>query len=128
VYGQSLGHYVSHWFPRLTQERRGAVFTAMRRDLRTWQGNIEESVVAALPRDLREREARRQLKNERLAVTGRVRYAAYLPWDEALNTLRPHLAASDVATRQTALQALIGAIAYNRAHLADALTLLLERC
>jgi hypothetical protein len=127
VYGQSLGHYVSHWFPRLTQEQRGAVFTAMRRDLRTWQGNIEESVVAALPRDLREREARRQLKNERLAVTGRVRYAAYLPWDEALNTLRPHLAASDVATRQTALQALLGAIAYNRAHLADALTLLLAR-
>jgi hypothetical protein len=58
----------------------------MRRDLRTWQGNIEESVVAALPRESRERESReresrRQLKNERLAVTGRVRYAAYLPWD-----------------------------------------------
>ena len=127
VYGQSLGHYVSHWFPLLTPEQRGAVFTAMRRDLRTWQGNIEESVVAALPRESREREARRQLKNERLAVTGRVRYAAYLPWDEALNALQPHLAASDVATRQTALQALIGAVAYNRAHLAGALTLLLAR-
>src|SRR5262249_49859194 len=38
VYGQSLSHYVSHWFPRLTPEQRGAVYTAMRRDLRTWQG------------------------------------------------------------------------------------------
>jgi hypothetical protein len=127
VYGRDLGYYVSSWFPQLTPEQRGVVFSAMRRDLRTWQGAIEESVVAALPRDLREREARRQLKNERLGITGRIRYAAYLPWDETLNVLQPHLAASDVATRQTALQALIGAIAYNRAHLADALTLLLAR-
>jgi hypothetical protein len=127
VYGEDLGDYASHWFPLLTPERRGAVFSAMRRDMRTWQGAIEERVVAALPRDLREREARRQLKNERLTVTARIRYAAYLPWEEALNALQPHLAASDVATRQTALQALIGAIAYNRLHLADALTLLLTR-
>jgi hypothetical protein len=127
VYGQSLGHYVSYWFPLLTPEQRGAVFTAMRRDLRTWQGNVEESVVAALPRESREREARRQLKNGRLAVTGRVHYAAYLSWDEALNALQPHLAASDVATRQIALQTLIGAVAFNRAHLTDALTLLLAR-
>src|SRR5262249_20899290 len=62
-----------------------------------------------------------------LAVTGRIRYAAYLQWDEALSALQPHLAASDVATRQTALQALIGAVAYNRARLADTLTLLLAR-
>src|SRR6185437_11949207 len=95
AYGQSLGHYVSSWFALLTPEQRGAVFVAMRRDLRAWQGNIEKSVVAALPHDLREREARRQLKNERLAITERIHYAAYLPWDEALNALQPHLAASD---------------------------------
>jgi len=127
VYGQSLGHYVSHWFPRLTPEQRSTVFGALRRDLRGWQGNIEESVVAALPRPLREREARRQVNSPQLGVTARIRYAAYLPWDEALAALQPHLAASDVATRQTALQTLIGAVSYNRARLADTLTLLLAR-
>jgi HEAT repeat protein len=127
VYGQSLGYYVSSWFPHLTPEQRVAVFSALQRDLRGWQGGIEETVVAALPRTLREREARRQLKRQQLGVNARIRYAAYLPWAEALTVLQPHLAASDVATRQTALQALIGAVAYNRAHLADALTLLLAR-
>jgi hypothetical protein len=127
VYGQSLGHYASRWFPRLTPEQRRAIFTTMRRDLRDWHGSIEESIVAALPRESREREARRQVKNERLAMTGRIRYAAYLPWEEALNALQPRLAASDLATRQAALQALIGAVVYNRAHLADALILLLAR-
>lgn len=96
---------VSHNDPR--RERAYARWSAAAQDE---QGCIAWLVLASLPRDLREREARRHLVqvsylNSR--DTRRLEYARFLPFAEATQTLAPWLGHPEGEQRAQALQALV---------------------
>src|SRR5262249_16114253 len=114
------------WFPRLAPEQRAAVYAAFPRRLRS-SGILPASIVASLPHELREREARRHVSLERLDAMVRLNYAAYLPWDEALAVIEPSLHASEGRIRQAALRALIGTVVFKRTLLPTVLSLLRDR-
>ncbi|HVU68734.1 MAG TPA: hypothetical protein VHD63_16480, partial [Ktedonobacteraceae bacterium] len=54
-------------------------------------------------------------------------YAAFLPWEEASELLKPFLRSPDADLRGAALKALLSTTRYQRAHLADALQLVRDR-
>jgi len=117
-----LGWYFA-WFPHLTPEQRQAVSTAGERRFR-YKGALPTALVERLPRAQREQEARRTITLPNRTVTQRLEYAGLLPWEEALAQLEPSLHATETATRQKALEALIQAATYQHAHLGEALTTL----
>ncbi|MBU8895390.1 hypothetical protein KRR26_07230 [Corallococcus sp. M34] len=71
-------------------------------------GSIALDALEALPEPLREREARRHLRDVvALATqpTRRIAYARFLPWEEALSALQTYLGHPEGGVRGTALEA-----------------------
>ncbi len=111
------------WFQHLSPEQRLAVYKAGERRFRH-KGALPKTLVERLPRAQREQEARRAVALPNQTVTHRLEYAGMLPWEEAFTQLEPSLHATETATRQKALEALIQAAKYQRSHLGEALTTL----
>ena len=116
-------------FEKLTPQQRVVAYTACERGWRSEEGVLPYHVVAALPTAQRLHEGRRHLALP--ALTARpleqLRYAAFLPWEEARATLDVPLRSPDADVRSAALQALIAATRYLREHFADVLQLLRNR-
>ncbi|MCB9569483.1 MAG: hypothetical protein H6710_20095 [Myxococcales bacterium] len=96
--------------------RRLAAYQCWSVAVRDWDGVIQKSTVARLPVDLRELEARRHIHEVVAFGTrplARAPYASFLPWDEALEVLRPLLGFPEGEARGVALATLL-AIPGNR--------------
>jgi hypothetical protein len=123
-----------NWFPRLAPEKRTVVYQAFRY---AWygeeghgpEGALGEWLVALLPREAREAEARRHLQLPSLQPKPdlRLAYAAFLPWEEARTALDPYLRSPDADVRSAAVSALISATRYHRSNLPEALEVVLGR-
>ncbi len=123
-----------NWFPRLDPEKRAAVYQTFRHawygeEGREPEGALGEWLVALLPRETREAEARRHLQLPALQVIPdlRLAYAAFLPWEEARPALEPYLRNPDADVRSAAVSALISATRYHRSRLPEALEVVLGR-
>ena len=117
------------WLPRLTPALRLTVYEVASLGWRDTAGALPLAVVAALPGDLRVIEARRHLALPTLATrpAQRLPYASCLPWDEAHATLDAFMRSPDPELRVVALPALIGVARYERARLAEALQIIVDR-
>ncbi len=96
----------------------------------TNDGTIVLPALEDLPRDLREREAKRhlfELKNIANKPERRLPYARLLPFAEAKNVLLPWLGHPEGEERAKALRILIPSVALDRASIADALALVRSR-
>jgi HEAT repeat protein len=116
-------------FPRLKPAQRLMLYQTCARGWRDSEGVLSYDSVSALPTAQREQEARRHLALPTLMTSPlqRLRYAAFLPWDEALTLLDNTLRSPDADLRAVSLSALITAVRYQSAHLADALRLVVQR-
>jgi hypothetical protein len=114
---------------RLEPGVRRAVWERAGLGWRNKEGVVDAATVALLPGDLRETEARRNLALPALLSrpAQRLPYASFLPWDEAKSVVEPSLKSPEADLRAAALSALIGAARFQRARLADALTLVSAR-
>ncbi len=126
------GHTVRQtwlWFPRLSPERREAVYQACADGWRDGNGAIAPAVVAELPHAPREAEGRRHLALPALAASPRARlpYAAFLPWGEAGSVLAASIGDPDPDLRVVALSARIGAVRYARERAPEALAMVRSR-
>lgn len=117
------------WLGRLSAARRGALYARTGLTWRDAEGVVPAEVVGLLPREHREREARRHLGLGALAARPQQRlpYAAFLPWDEAGASLERFIRNPDADLRAGALAALVGAARYQRDRLGELLRLLRAR-
>ena len=117
------------WLRRVSPALRRAVFTLAGNGWQSKEGVIPTTIVALLPRELREAEARRHLALPALATrpTTRLAYASFLPWEDAHSLLDPFLRNPDPELRTIALSALIGVARYHRDRLPEVLTLVQAR-
>ena len=116
-------------FEKLRPEQRFAIYNACARGWRNAEGILPYHIVAALAAADRLHEGRRHLELPALAAKPleRLRYAAFLPWDEARHLLDTPLRSPDADLRGVALRALIDATRYQRKHVADVLQLVRQR-
>lgn len=112
-------------FPKLKPQQRLAIYTICERGWRNEEGVLPYYIVAALATPQRMQEGRRHLELPALAARHqeRLRYAAFLLWDEARALLDTPLRSPDADLRAIALRALITTTRYQREHLADVLQL-----
>jgi len=117
------------WLRRLSPERRGEIYRRCERLGRDAEGRVPPQLLRVLPRAQRESEGRRHLALPALATrpAERLKYAASLPWEEARQAVEPFLNHPEADLRSEALQALIGAVRFERAQLGELLTLLRGR-
>jgi hypothetical protein len=117
------------WLKRLPPEQRLAAYTIAQYGWRDADGCLSVAVVSLLPGELREREARRHLALPALATrpTHRLRFAAFLPWDEARALLDPFIRHPDPDLRTAGLVALVAAARFHRDQLGDLLALIHTR-
>jgi hypothetical protein len=116
-------------FHRLTPQQRLAVYTVCERGWRNTEGILPYNIVEALPAAQRIHEGHRHQALPALTTrpSERLRYTAFLPWDEARLALEPALHSPDADMRGVTLRALITATRYHRDHLAEALQLVRNR-
>lgn len=117
------------WLHRVPPSVRRAAFGIAGNGWRNTEGVVSFPIVALLPRELREAEARRHLALPTLATrpAQRLPYATFLPWDEAQGVLAPFVRNPDADLRTMALAAQIGVARYHRAQLPAALALVRAR-
>ncbi|HEY7419108.1 MAG TPA: hypothetical protein VH593_28255, partial [Ktedonobacteraceae bacterium] len=96
-------------FEKLQPQQRFAIYSACERGWRNADGVLSYHIVAALPAENRLHEGRRHLALPVLAARPqeRLRYAAFLPWDEARELLDTPLRSPDADLRGVAIQTLI---------------------
>ncbi len=118
-----------HRLRKLTTEQRATIYTECRLGWRNDDGLLAYDIVASLPTDQRIREAHRHLHLPALQTrpTERLRYATFLPWDEARTQFDSSLRSPDADLRGATLHTLISVVRYQRDHLTDALTLIRNR-
>jgi hypothetical protein len=82
-------------------------------------GVIDDAILEVLPGDIRVREARAHLAMESLSSHPQLQmqYAAFLPWQEARDVLKPFIRDPDPLLRALGWRCLIAALRYNREHL-----------
>jgi hypothetical protein len=116
-------------FSKLSHPKRLALYTVCARGWRDAEGILVDQIVSALPTLQRVQEGRRHLALSALTTRpiDRLRYAAFLPWDEARATFDTSLRAPDADLRGATLSALITAIRYQRDQLPNALQLIFQR-
>lgn len=112
------------------QALREAAFERWAHAARSSEAIISPSLLAALPRDLREREARRHL--DRVAALSarpreRTAYAVFLPLEETLAALKPYLGHPEGEERGAALALLVTSVRSDRARLPAVLSTLVQR-
>lgn len=92
-------------------------------------GLIEESILEVMPNAVRLKEARAYLAMDSLVAHPQIRmqYAAFLPWQEANEFLKPFLRDPDATLRSVAWSALIAALRYNRDELGEVLNQIKQR-
>ncbi len=116
------------WFEKLSVENKYRVFEQTRLSWLDDEGVISCGDLGNLPGELRIAETRRILKLPcKAGSASKLDYATYLPWDEALKVVEPHLKDSDIDTRTRAVSKLVAAVRFDRAHLGALLTLLEQR-
>jgi hypothetical protein len=117
------------WFRKLPAARRAEVFAAFGTGCRDRAGCVPLALLTLLPREPRQAEARRHLALRALATrrAQRLPYAGLLPWEEALAALEPFLKHPQPELRGLALRSLALALPFERARLADYLTLVRAR-
>lgn len=117
------------WFQRLAPDLRATLYDAFAVGWRDTEGMLDPQLVALLPGTRREAEGRRHLHLPTLAARPllRLRYAAFLPWDEAHAELETSLRNPDAELRALVLATLAEATRYDRSHLSDLLELLRAR-
>ncbi len=117
------------WLKRLTPERRAAAYAIAQYGWRDDDGCLPAEVVRLLPGNLREREARRHLALPALATrpAQRLRFAAFLPWDEARTLLDPFIRHPDSDLRTAGLVAMVATARFHRDRLGDLLALIHTR-
>ena len=122
-------HFFHQYFRRLRPEQRLAVYTACARGWRDNDGILPLDVIKSLPTTQRVEEAHRHIALPALATSpiSRLRYAAFLPWDEAQNLVSNYLNTPDADLRAASLSALIATARYQREHLGDVLQLVRAR-
>jgi hypothetical protein len=117
------------WLRRVPPAVRRAAFEVAGNGWRSTEGVVPANVVALLPSELRETEARCHLSLPALAArpATRLPYAAFLAWDEARVVLDPFVRNPEAELRTVALAAQIGVARYHRAQLPAALALVRAR-
>lgn len=117
------------WLRRVAPAVRRAAFGVAGNGWRSTEGVVPAAVVALLPSELREAEARRHLALPALATRPALRlpYATFLPWEETQAVLAPFVRNPDAELRTLALAAQIGVARYHRAQLPAALALVQAR-
>ncbi len=117
------------WLPRLDGPARAQVYAVCARGWRGADGALDADLVALLPRDLREAEARRHLDLPALATrpAQRLPYSAFLPWEEARAALDPFVRRPEPELRAVALAALISCVRFHRDRLPELLPFLRSR-
>lgn len=125
---ESLGNPLEY-LPHLAPMLRDKAYTLVGNAWRTPDGILSETIVALLSRALREAEARRHLTLPILQtrLSHRLRYAAYLPPDEAQTVLEPFIRNPDADLRSVALAARIGTARFYPTRLGDVLRLVRAR-
>ncbi|GCE21383.1 HEAT repeat domain-containing protein [Dictyobacter kobayashii] len=114
---------------RLAPSQRLAIYRVSERGWRNNEGILRYEIVELLPAEQRMQEARRHLELPALATRPqvRLRYTAFLPWDEARALLDSALRSNEAELRALALQTLLAATRYQAAYLPDALQLIRKR-
>lgn len=117
------------WLRKLPPDRRSELFDAYGRGLRDADGAIDPTVIALLPREIREREARRHLTLPALLPrpARRLPYTSFLPWDEMVAALKASVGSPDPELRATATTAYVGGARFHADRLADLITFVLAR-
>ncbi|MBU1068954.1 hypothetical protein KJ975_05215 [Myxococcota bacterium] len=117
------------WFHRLPPAVRDELYVRHRCALADAECRLSPEVIARLSKPHRQQEARTHLALPSLAAdrAARIRYAAFLPWEEGFAFLEPFLSHSDADLRAGALQALVQMTAYEPAHLGRTLAVLAAR-
>ena len=117
------------WLHRVPAALRRTAFGVAGNGWHNSDGVVALPIVALLPRELREAEARRHLALPALATrpAQRLPYATFLPWDEAQAVLAPFVRNPDADLRTVALAAQIGVSRYQRAQLPVVLALVCAR-
>ncbi|MHB8624839.1 MAG: hypothetical protein ACYDBJ_00625 [Aggregatilineales bacterium] len=125
-YGYSVN---LRWFTRLIPAHRAEMYAILARVWQNQDGIISIWLVGALPRDLREQEARRHLALPILATRPKERlpYTAFLPWEQAHAELTPYIGDPDPELRIAALSALTNTVRYQRAALPELLIMIHAR-
>jgi hypothetical protein len=117
------------WLSKLEPEKRSQLYTSYNTRWRNSDGVLETALTQSLPRAQREQEARLHLNLPILAtrLSQRLPYAAFLPWDEAWNTLNPFVQNPDPEIRAIALKALVETVRFERSATSDLLQKILAR-
>jgi hypothetical protein len=117
------------WFRRLPPALRARVFPVAAQAWRDADGCIAPLLLRYLPRRLRDQEARRHITLPVLATRPAMRlgYAALSPWQEAMRLAEPFLNNPEAELRSAALQALTGAVRFERSQAAELVNLLQTR-
>jgi cellulose synthase operon protein C len=129
AWGAFLFRFAPSNSPEDHAAREGA-FERFRVAARAPDGTIALAILAALPRDLREREARRHLEEIPVLASDpqrRLPYAGLLPFAEASTVLSPFLGHPEGEERARALGILVGAVERDRAAMPAALAFLRAR-
>jgi hypothetical protein len=116
-------------FDKLRSQQRFEIYAVCERGWRDSDGILEYHIVAALSAEQRLEEGHRHLALPALLSRPqeRLRYAAFLSWDEARAVLDAPLRSPDADLRGVALQTLIAATRYQRGHLIDILQFVRNR-
>jgi hypothetical protein len=128
-YPQLFGIPDAAWFRRLTPAERAEFYAAFGRGWHDPWGGLDVDLVALLPRDLREAEARRHLALPTLAArpAQRLPYAAFLSWEEAREVVATALRDPEAELRAVALKTRVAAARFQRERAPDALDLVRNR-
>ena len=118
------------WLNKIPSSYRSAVYAAHHRE---WYDQqlmlLDDTLLQALPSNERQSEARRiqQLPNTAANLQLKIRYAAYLPWDEAWAALQPALKHNEAELRGEALASLIKIVRYQPEYAQTVLDLVHDR-
>lgn len=118
-----------HGFCKLEPHQRLAVYEQLRQGWRDAKGILSLEIIAALPTKERVAEAHRHLRIPDFESNPflKIQYAAFLPWNEAIEVQTPFIRSNDADIRSAALSSQIATTVYQNDHLCDALKLLLNR-
>ncbi|VEP18984.1 conserved hypothetical protein [Hyella patelloides LEGE 07179] len=119
----------STWLPKLKPEQRIAIYEYCYRGWRDRDGYLSIDLVKLFPQTIREKEARYHLNLSAIATrcTQRIPYAAFLPWSETCQVVKPYLQNPDASLRILALKTLIDTVRYNRNQLPELLQIIQQR-
>ncbi|KJH72262.1 HEAT repeat domain-containing protein [Aliterella atlantica] len=117
------------WLSKLAPEMRSQLYVDYNTRWRDSKGILNINLIQSLSRSFREHEARWHLNSPILAtrLSQRLAYAAFLPWEEAGETLKPFIQNPDPEIRSIALKTLVETVRYQRKAIASLLQQIIAR-